>query len=58
MAGIPLLEEPWQSSYAILIKTGSVAAQERVPIQMLTWAKHVKQLLLIGDQPGMEPVTS
>ena len=50
-AGSRRLAEPWQNRVAFLIKTGSLAAQQRGGIQLLTWLSGVKNFVLVGNKP-------
>ena len=51
-AGSSRLAEPWQDRVAFLIKTGSLAAQQRGAIQLLTWLSGVKNFVFVGNKPG------
>jgi hypothetical protein len=39
--------------YAICLKTGQDVALERTPVQILTFLKHIKNVQVIGDGPGV-----
>lgn len=47
-----VLAEAWQADYAFLIKTGSLTAQRRVPMQLLTFLSRIRNFMLVGAEPG------
>lgn len=47
-----MLAEAWQDDFAFLIKTGSLTAQSRVPMQLLTFLSRIKNYILVGAEPG------
>ena len=45
-------QEGWQDDFAFLVKTGSLTAQSRVPIQLLTFLSGIQNFILVGAQEG------